>query len=167
MRRRATIFLATGFLASTPAKADELAGHVLVVGSSVNMKVQLTEKNGSSGPSLCKNDVANRIKKLLRLEIRVSGDWQKKADGSNDCFMASSFTILRHSSGRVPVVGLLQEEGATFVVKSDDGKVSRLSDITTGLKRLKGRKVILDLKPMDTPGQKDVSFKVVAYSEYP
>lgn len=159
--------LAGALLFSAPTLAEELTGHVLVVGSSVNMKVQLTEKNGSTGPSLCKNDVASKVKKLLRLEVRVSGNWQMNKDGGKDCFMASAFQILRHSSGRAPFIGMLIEDGANFVIKSDDGKVSRLSEITAGLKKLKGRKVILDLKPMDAPGQKTASFKVVAYSEYP
>lgn len=162
-----TLLLSGALLFSAPLLADELTGHVLVVGSSVNMKVQLTEKSGSAGPSLCKNDVAAKVRKLLRLEVQVSGSWQLNKDGGKDCFAATGFKILRHSSGRAPFVGMLNEEGAHYVIKTEDGKVSRLSEISSGLKKLKGRRVILDLKPMDAPGQKDVSFKVVAYSEYP
>lgn len=148
--------------------ADELVGHVLVVGSSINMRVELTAKGQSTGPALCSNEVAKRIRKLLRLEVSVTGDWRMKKDGkTKDCLWAEDFKILRHSSGRPPFIGLLQDEGSHFVIKGDDGKSSKLSGISSGLKKLKGKKLILDLKPMDAPGQKDVSFKVVSYSEYP
>jgi hypothetical protein len=158
----------TLLLPGLPARADDLSGHVIVVGSSVNMRVQLTEKEGSKGPALCPNDVSKRIRKLLRLEVSVTGAWQMKKDGSSkDCFAATGFKILKHSSGRDPIIGMLQDQGAYFIVKGDDGKVSKLSEVTSGLKSLKGKKVILDLKPMDSPGQKDVSYKVVAYSEFP
>lgn len=155
-------------LGGRPALADELVGHVLVVGSSINMRVQLTTKGEAVGPALCPNEIAKKIRKLLRLEVSVSGDWKMKKDGTTkDCLWAEDFKILRHSSGRPPFIGILEEEGSHFVIKGDDGKSSKLSGITSGLKKLKGKKLILDLKPMDAPGQKDVSFKVVSYSEYP
>ena len=162
------VFAALLLTFGTPALADELAGSVIVVGSSINMRVLLTEKGAADGPALCANDVSKTIRKLLRLEVQVSGSWKIK-DGTSvkDCFETTSFKILKHSSGRPPVIGILTEDGPNFTIKGEDGRVSRLSDITSGLVKLKGKKVILDLKPMDAPGQKDVSFKVVAYSEYP
>jgi len=153
---------------STSAKAEELEGSVIVVGSSINMRVLLTKKGAADGPALCTNDVSKKIRKLLRLEVQASGSWKmKNGTSTKDCFEASSFKILRHSSGRPPVIGILTEDGPNFIIKGEDGRVNRLSDITSGLTKLKGKKVILDIKPMDAPGQKDVSYKVVSYSEYP
>ncbi len=155
------------FFFGTPVLADDLAGSVIVVGSSVNMRVLLTEKGAADGPALCTNEVSKKIRKLLRLEVQVTGSWKMKDSGTKDCFDATSFKILKHSSGRPPVIGILTEDGPNFIIKGEDGRVNRLSDITSGLTKLKGKKVILDLKPMDAPGQKDISFKVVSYSEYP
>ncbi len=159
----ATLLLSLG----TPALADDLAGSVIVVGSSVNMRVLLTEKGAADGPALCTNDISKKIRKLLRLEVQVNGSWKMKDANTKDCFDATSFKILKHSSGRPPVIGILTEDGPNFIIKGEDGRVNRLSDITSGLVKLKGKKVILDLKPMDAPGQKDISYKVVSYSEYP
>jgi hypothetical protein len=162
------LVLATLFLAlSTPAQAEDLAGSVIVVGSSINMRVLLTEKGAADGPALCTNDVSKKIRKLLRLEVQVNGSWKMKDATKKDCFDATSFKILKHSSGRPPVIGVLTEDGPNFIIKGEDGRVNRLSDITSGLAKLKGKKVLLDLKPMDAPGQKDISYKVVSYSEYP
>lgn len=155
------------FAIGTPALADDLSGSVLVVGSSINMRVLLTEKGAVDGPALCTNEVSRKIRKLLRLEVQVGGSWKMKDATTKDCFEVSSFKILKHISGRPPVIGILTEDGPNFIIKGEDGRVSRLSDITSGLTKLKGKKVILDLKPMDAPGQKDISFKVVSYSEYP
>ncbi len=155
------------FFFGTPAFADDLAGSVIVVGSSVNMRVLLTEKGAADGPALCTNEVSKKIRKLLRLEVQVTGSWKMKDAATRDCFDATSFKILKHSSGRPPVIGILTEDGPNFIIKGEDGRVNRLSGITSGLTKLKGKKVILDLKPMDAPGQKDISFKVVSYSEYP
>jgi hypothetical protein len=163
-----SVLAAVLIVLTSPAFADDLAGNVIVVGSSVNMRVLLTEKGAAEGPALCTNDVSKRIRKLLRLEVQVTGSWKMKdATNAKDCFEATSFKVLKHSSGRQPVIGILTEDGANYMIKGEDGRVSRLSDITSGLMKLKGKKVILDIKPMDAPGQKDISFKVVAYSEYP
>lgn len=151
----------------TPTLAEDLSGSVIVVGSSINMRVLLTAKGAADGPALCTNEVSKRIRKLLRLEVQVSGSWKMKDATTKDCFETTSFKILKHSSGRPAVIGILAEDGPNFTIKGENGYVNRLSDITSGLMKLKGKKVILDLKPMDAPGQKDVSYKVVAYSEYP
>lgn len=157
------------FLLALPGGAfgEEISGVVRVVGSAINAKVLLTKKTEFKGPAVCRGDVAKRVSRLTGLTVKVKGEWKLKKSGKKKCFTVGDFTVLKASSGRDALVGTLTKESEGYKVKTDDGKVHALSDIPAGLKELAGKKVIIDVKPMNNPVSATASYKVVTYSEFP
>ncbi len=154
-------------MAAAPALAEELEGTVLTVGNALNTEVMLTQPKENKGPNLCYTDLVKRVKKLAAMSVKVTGDWKVNAKGEKTCFDATDFTVTKTSSGRDAVVGVLSDKDGVYQVTGDDGKVMLLSDVSGGLKKLSGQKVILDLKAMDSPASKEATFKVVTYAAFP
>jgi hypothetical protein len=149
------------------ALGDEFEGQIRNSGSSVNQIVEVVSDNTQNSQKLCLDDTASRVKRLTGLTIKVSGDWKINKTGQKQCLQVKSFTILKHSSGRTPLVGTLQNENGVFVVTAEDGKKQTLDEVSSGLKKLSGKKVILDVKPLDASSDKSSVLKVVTYREYP
>lgn len=169
MRTEFKALLVAGTLAlgAAPASADELSGAVITFGWSLNTTVRLNQPNEKNGPKLCMNDLAKRIRKLSAMTVKVTGEWTKDDKGENKCFEATDFTVQKTSSGRDAIVGTLSEKSGSYQVTGDDGKVMTLGEVTGGLKKLAGQKVILDLKAMDNPAAKEATYKVVTYAAFP
>ena len=149
------------------ASAEEFEGAIRNSGSSVNQTVELVSDQGKTTQKLCLDAGASRVKKLTGLTIRVTGDWKLNKAGEKQCLELKSFKIVKHTSGRVPLVGVLEQENGVYVVAGEDGKKQPLGEVSSGLKRLAGKKVILDVKPLDVSGDKSAALKVVTYGEYP
>ncbi len=169
MRSLTTIFLlGTSFsVLAGSALAEDLQGTVVSVGSAMNTTVMLTQPTDPKGPTLCYTDVTKRVRKLSAMTVKVSGAWTTNQKGEKTCFEVTDFDVLKTSSGRDAVVGTLGESGGAYQVTGKDGKVMTLGEITGGLKKLKGQKVILDLKSMNSPAAKEPTYKVVTYAAYP
>lgn len=164
--QRLTIALAV-LVWSASAQAEEIQGLVRVVGSSLNQQVLLAESGKSDGPALCRGDVGKRIGRLTGLVVKVTGDWHLNKKGEKSCVEPKDFQVLKLPNGRDPVVGTLSEKSGVYEVASEDGKTRSLADVPDGLKKLSGKKVILDLRTIESPAAKDVPAKVVSYSEHP
>jgi len=180
--------------ASSPApkastvKAESIEGSVRTVGSAINARTVLAASgSGAADQALCRDAVARRVAKLGGMVVRATGNWNG-SDGKTRCFAAASFVVVRNSSGREPLVGILRKDGAGWHVTSDSGVRSDLTSVPSGLAKLDGRKVIVDAKPMDMPAAgaaggltmgaapgslpagmagKSGSSRVVTYSEFP
>ena len=163
----ASLVLAAALTGASAARAEEASGRVRVVGPAISVEVVLAPEGGNDGPNLCRTDLAKRLRHLAAMTVKVTGEWQLKKDGSKRCFDAADFTVVKATSGRDAVVGLLSEKGGNFVVTGDDGKEQRLLSVPDGLRKLSGQKVILDLKAMESPTAKDASSSVVTYAAYP
>jgi hypothetical protein len=149
-----------------PAHAEELTGTAQIVGSGYNSKVIL-DGAASPSPHVCRSDTSKRLSRLTGMTVKVQGEWKTKKDGAKDCFDAVEFTVLKTSSGRDAIVGVLSQEKGHYQVSDDSGKVVKLSDLSSGLKKLEGKKVILDVNLINTPAGLEASYKVITYAEMP
>ncbi len=156
-----------GLVLAPSALAEDVEGVVRLVGSAIEQRTILAEAAGGNGPTVCRGDVQKRIGRLTGMTVRVSGEWQLGKDGAKKCVDASAFTVKKLSNGREAVVGTLAEKGGVFQVTADDGNMKALAEVPDGLKKLSGKKVILDLKTVDSPTAKEPTSKVVSYAELP
>jgi copper chaperone CopZ len=147
-------------------EVDEIEGVVRVVGPSATAEIQLDPGSGNKGPAVCRGDVAKRIGKLTGYTVKVKGPWQLRK-GKKQCVTPDEFTVTKASSGRAAIVGTLSQTSGSYTLASVDGKTHPLSDIPSGLKKLDGKKVIVDLKPSENPATKEATYKVVTYSAFP
>ncbi len=159
------LFVIAGLLLAAPALAEDLEGVVAISGSAINAKVTLGTASGS--PVICRDETGKRIGRLTGMTVKVTGEWALNKDGGKRCVTATSFSVVKMSSGRPAVVGLLSQKDGSYVVAGDDGAVHTLADVPTGLKKLDGQKVIIDVKPMETPAAGPSAFKVVSYAPFP
>ncbi len=150
--------------APTAAK-NEVSGIVKVVGSAYNAKTVLTNSDGKEQKSLCRDETGKKINRLSGMTVTAAGTWDNK-NQNDPCFPVSSFQIDKTTSGRKPLVGTLTKAGADFVLIDDDGAKHPLERVSSGLKEMLGRKVIVDVKPLAKAAGAQ-SWKVVSYSEYP
>ena len=165
-----SLFLAVSaaFFWSAAVRADDVEGVARFVGSSVQSKLILEPADKSPYLTVCRGDIAKRIGRLSGMTFRVSGAWQLDKDGSKRCLEASSFVVTKMTNGRDAVVGVLSDKGGQFQVTSDDGKANMLADAPDGLKKLVGKKVILDLRTIESPSAtRESASKVVSYAEFP
>jgi hypothetical protein len=144
---------------------DEVSGLVKVVGSAYNARVVLTDSTGQNQQALCRDDSGKRIGRLSGMTVKAKGAWDAK-DPKDRCFAVSSFEIEKATSGRKPLVGILNRKDADFVLETSDGQQHALDRVSTGLKGMVGKKVIVDVKPLKGANGGE-SWKVVSYSEYP
>ncbi len=165
MKRALLIFALT--VPASAAFAEDIQGIVRVVGSALSQKVILTETDKFEGPAVCRGDMAKRIGRLTGMTVKVSGDWHRAKSGEKTCVDPKDFQVMKLPNGRVAVVGALGEKDGGFQITGDDGKVRSLADVPDGLKKLSGKKVILDLKVIESPAAKEVPAKVVSYAELP
>mgnify|MGYP006289596337 CR=1 FL=1 len=149
----------------TVGEVDEIEGVVRVVGPAATSELLLDPGSGAKGPSVCKSDLSKRISKLTNYTVKVKGAWNLHK-GKKRCVSPDTFTVTRAPSGRDAIVGILTEQSGSFTLAGNDGKTHVLADVPDGLKKLTGKKVILDLKSTDNPAAKD-EFKIVIYSEFP
>lgn len=165
---KARMLLVTGALLFAPAALGEsLEGVVRTVGSALNQKVLVTPGSDFSGPQLCRDEEAKKISRLTSFTVKVDGAWKMTKEGKQDCFDAATYTVTKTLNGRPALVGVLSKEGSGFVVTATDGSKHPLTEVPEGMKSMVGKKVILDLKPMDNPALKEAASKVVTYSEMP
>jgi hypothetical protein len=155
-----------GLAEDAKASAKEsISGLIKVVGSAYNAKVVLTDLDGKNQQDLCRDESGKKIGRLSGMTITASGKWDAK-DPKERCFAASFFEIDKASSGRKPLVGTLNQKGTDFVLDTGDGQQHTLDGLSSGLKGMVGKKVIVDVKQLK--GAQGVeSSKVVSYSEYP
>ena len=149
------------------AKAESLEGIVRNSGSGVNQVVEVVVGKAVIGDRLCPGEVSARVKKLSGMTLEFSGDWKIGKSGDRQCFEVKAFNIKRHLSGRPPLVGVLRDDAGTFSIVTEDGKQHLLGNASSGLKKLKGKKVILDIKPFDASGEQESTLKVISYAPYP
>ena len=146
-------------------------GVVVVVGSAINAQTRLKNpKDSAEGTSLCRSAIARRVGRVTGMTVSASGSWSQNPVSKDKCLEVKSFRILKTSSGREAVVGKLVKQDANFFVETQNGKRQSLSSVPAGLSKLEGKEVIIDVKPLDspgTPGAAENSWKVVSYSEHP
>lgn len=152
--------------ATAPAEPGEIEGVVRVVGPAATAEVQLDPGSGNTGPVVCASDTSKRIGKLTGYTVSVRGIWQFKKN-KKQCLVPDDFAVKKASSGRPVVVGTLVQSRGLYSIDGVDGKKHPLSEIPSGLKKLDGKKVILDLKPLENLATKQESYKVVTYSAFP
>lgn len=149
----------------TLGEAAEIEGVVRVVGPAATAEVLLDPGSGNTGPTVCTSDLSKRIGKLTNYTVKVKGQWRLHK-GKKRCVVADDFAVTRAPSGRDAVIGILSEQNGSFALAAGDGKTHALANVPDGLKKLTGKKVILDLKSTDNPTVKD-EFKIVIYAEFP
>lgn len=158
------LFLAYGGY-SYAQNNDKIEGVVRVSGSGVSQEIHVLTDDGDKQAILCEGNLTSRVKKLAAMTVQIDGSWNLNKQGQKSCFSGTEFKILKHISGRQPLVGILAKGKEGFVVKGDDGKEIQLAEVSSGLAKLEGKKVIIDAKSVTTSAKK--SLKVVSYGEHP
>lgn len=148
------------------AYADELVGTAQIVGSGYSSKIIL-DSGLTKNPELCRGDVSKRVSRLSGMLIKAQGEWQLNKNGEKSCFAATEFAVTKTSNGRDAIVGVLTASEGRYQVSDAAGKVYKLGQLSSGLKKLEGKKVILDLNVINSPTAQDQSYKVVTYAEMP
>ena len=152
---------------SPQAFAEDFEGIVRLVGSAYSATTTLTDASGKQAVNFCTDDESRRLSRLTGMTVKASGDWQEATKNKVRCVKLTAFEVLKASSGRDAVVGVLSQEGADFAVTTGDGSKRKLSRVPKGLRKMLGKKVIIDVKPMGSPSTKSESWKVVTYAPYP
>ena len=154
-----------GLSFASPAWAEDVEGVVKVVGSSLSRKVMINASDDAKH-RLCDNEVAKRVSRLTGMTVRVSGDWKMRKE-EKFCITGTDFAVKKVSSGRDALVGVLSQTSDGYEVKSEDGKAHVFTQVPDGLKKLVGKKVIIDMKPMNSPTSQGATYSVVTYSPFP
>ena len=149
------------------AAAADLEGVIQVAGSALNVEVMVAPPKANTGPLLCMDDMASRIRRLGGMTVKVTGEWVLRQDGSRDCLKATGFAVLKTSSGGDAVVGMISVKGPVVQVTDAGGKALTLSDAPDGLKKLNGQKAILEVSPLKGPAAKAGTVRVVSYASHP
>jgi hypothetical protein len=150
---------------STVALGETVKGRVRNSGVGIVQSVHLIDEETASDRSLCAGDVSGKVKKLSGMVIEVEGLVKKRPNGNSECFDAIGFRIIRNISGRAPLIGLLKVENDVVSVVSEDGVAHILNEVSSGLKKLVGKKVILDVRSNESGDSKGL--KVISYSSFP
>lgn len=163
-----SLALGLALAAAPSAFADDVEGLVRVVGSAVNAKVILTPEKEYTGPALCRDEQSRKVGRLGGMIVKATGEMQQIGkDATKKCLKVQSFTVTKMANGRDAVVGTLSKKDAVFVITTEAGKVYPLTELPDGLKGLDGKRVVVDLKTMESPGAKESASKVVSYAEMP
>jgi hypothetical protein len=149
------------------ARAEDLSGVIVVAGPEASAATMLAPPQDTQGPTLCPSDNVRRLRHLSGMTAATKGGWQLSPAGQKTCFDVTEFTITKLASGRDAVVGVLKRHGAGFDIVGDGGKVLFLSEITDGLRKLEGLKVIVELRPSQGPTAHEATFKVVSFALFP
>lgn len=169
----AAVVVLTWSISSYAAEAD---GVVKMLGSDINQTVTLIKDPKVPGTELCKGDVSRRIGRLAGMTVKVQGDETVlKGKAKTKCFEPTDFAVMKTSSGeREPLVGKLLEQGkdkdgqTIYAVEVEEGKAAKvLTAVPPGLRKMVGKKVIVDIKPMEKLAGDEVMSKVVSYAEFP
>jgi hypothetical protein len=157
------------------ALAEAVEGTVQIKGSALKSTtfVSSVVSSGVStgdkqhGTRICVSDTEQRIRHLTDLTVRVTGEWQATKSGEKDCLDASDYTVLKASSGREAVTGMLSRLGAGFVIDSADGRRLVLQEVPDGLKSLLGLNVVIDVKSIASRQATEATKVVVSYRPLP
>lgn len=148
---------------SSVAMADQLQGLVRVTGNPPFKQVTITKPSEFVGMSLCPGDKAKRIMNLESLVVKIYG--AEKSLGTSKCFDIGSFTVLKTPAGNDAVVGTLLEKEGGIQLLVEDGRTVTLANVPNGLRRMIGKKVVVDIKPEAT--LTSGVFQAVYYTEFP
>ena len=155
-------------LTASPAFADEVQGLVRITGNAAAQTVMVTPPGEFKGPEICRGDGAARVSHLESMVVKVTGDWKNPPDVINKCLEPKDIDVQKTTLGHDATVGqLVADKSGSYAVKGTDGKTTPLGEIPDGLKKLVGKKVILDLHQMPNPALKDAGSVVTSYSEFP
>lgn len=156
-------------LATAKAESNEKrAGLVKVLGSARNVKISLSpieKKETEKNTDLCPGGLTPKVGELVNMVIEVQGS-EKKGKSGKICFLPKSYEIIGLSSGRPPVIGVLKKMNAGYAIQMENGELRNLSLVSSGLKELQDKKVILDLKSY-SKSDKEKKWKVVTYRQHP
>jgi len=157
------------------AWGEAVEGTVQIKGSAlksltfVSSEVSSGVSNGDKqeGTRICASDAEQRIRHLTDLTVRVTGEWQATKSGEKDCLNAKDYVVLKASSGREAVTGLLSRSGAGYVIESADGRRLVLQEVPDGLKSLLGLNVMVDVKSIASRQAAEATKVVVSYRSLP
>jgi hypothetical protein len=146
------------------AGAEPIEGVVRLVGSGANATTVISDSKGVELVSLCKGKSAEQLASIAGMTVAAEVDGSQVAA---NCRQLTSFSVVKTGSGRPAFVGTLKETKEGFALDSDDGQSRPLQTVPKGLRKLIGKKVIVDLRSMSSPALKNESWKVVSYAPFP
>ena len=162
------LLLLVGMLAyEGVALGEAVEGVVQIQGSALKSNTIVFSGDKKAGTRICASAMEQRIRHLTDLTLRVTGEWQAAKSGEKDCLDASDYKVLKASSGREAVTGLLSRSGAGYVIESADGRRLVLQEVPVGLKSLLGLKVIVDVKSIASRQAAEATKVVVSYRPLP
>jgi hypothetical protein len=146
------------------ANAEPIEGVVRLVGSGANATTVISDPKGVELVTLCKGKPAEQLAAIAGMTVAADVAGNQVAA---NCRQLTSFSVIKTGSGRPAFVGTLKETKEGFALDSDDGQSRPLQTVPKGLRKLIGKKVIVDLRSMSSPALKNESWKVVSYAPFP
>lgn len=105
-----------------------------------------SQQKKSLSYAFCSGGLQTKIKQLEGMLLKVTGSLKTKSGKKFSCFAPGKFEILKMSSGRPPLIGILGKVNQNYVIKTDHGVTVTL-DSQSGLDQYLDKKMILDVKP--------------------
>ena len=166
------LLLLLGLLAYEGVALGEAVEGVVQIQGSALKSITFVASGVSSGdkkegPRLCSSAEEQRIRHLTDLTVRVNGEWRVAKTGEKECFDARDYTVLKASSGREALTGMLSRSETGYVLESADGRRLVFQDIPDGLKGLVGSKVVVDVKSIASRQAAEATKVVVSYRPLP
>ena len=149
------------------ALGDAVEGVVQIKGSALKSITLVSFGDKKEVIRICTSATEQRIRHLTDLTVRVTGEWQATKSGEKDCLDARDYVVLKASSGREAVTGLLSRSGAGYVIESADGRKLVLQEVPDGLKDLVGINVVVDVKSIASRQAAEATKVVVSYRPLP
>jgi len=154
-------------LYSSEAFGLSFQGTVHLVGSALKSRTLLEVTEPQQSNVLCQSDLEGKIRHLTDLEIEVSGDWRVGPTGEPDCLVVTSYKVLKASSGRAIIAGLLTSRAGQYIINTGDGAEVVLADLPSGAKSLVGTKVIVDVKSIASSSNVEAVKVIVSFRSMP
>jgi hypothetical protein len=158
--------------AASFAMAEEIVGRVSMVGSSFNMRPVIQPNGSKEFVEVCEGAEEVYLRKFGSVTVKAQGSWGQSEKLKSKCFNLTEFKATQLEVGRDSVIGQLAKvEGSGHQIVSDEpGKIYKLEKASRGLKKLEGKRVIIDLvasNAKDDKNKQEVLYKVKGFMEYP
>ncbi|MBM4251076.1 MAG: hypothetical protein FJ146_03835 [Deltaproteobacteria bacterium] len=150
------------------AFALTLQGTVHLVGSALRSRTLLETTDPQQATTvICQSDLEQKIRHLTDLQIQIDGEWKVTTTGQADCLQVNTFRVLKASSGRPIITGVLTSRRGQFIITDDDGAEVVLAELPSGARDLLGRKVIFDVKSIASSSNAEALKVVVSFRPMP
>jgi hypothetical protein len=169
------IFVFASFLTSPPLIGGEddivlgsLRGQIKTIGNGKSSRVAIFSRSGDDAEVfLCDSPVTANIRKASNFYVLIDGHQIEGEDKELKCFDPLTYKITFTSTHRPVIVGVVVKTESGFLISDEDGKDYKFIKLPAGLARKLSKKMIIELRQMESGISESGGYKVVSYSDRP